>query len=304
MHAIRSLVALLLIAPIAFAQKVETKPGAELVLRVITTNDEGFAALTLAHPEFAEKGVPSKVAVFLKSQQVETLFDTLKANRSTTVLQAPRLTVFSEQTGQITTGEWRTFTTALEPKTEKDSTIYVPKIEKMHHGITASFQPTVSADKSIIKLKTNISLQSINSIVPLYPVTFFVTPVFEGGSQGQPVPFTQFVQQPVVQKLSTETTVAIPKQSCMALYLGKQNVELQEPSVPMMSKIPYLNRLFKNTTSESRHVICLITASAVDLPAEEDYVKSYRKAVAEGRLDEAKKLAEKALAADPACFAK
>ena len=46
--------------------------------------------------------------------------------------------------------------------------------------------------------------------MPLFPVTTFVTPVFEGGSQGQPIPFTQFLQQPAFTNLNIKTTVVVP----------------------------------------------------------------------------------------------
>ena len=46
--------------------------------------------------------------------------------------------------------------------------------------------------------------------MPLFPITTFITPVFEGGSQGQPIPFTQFLQQPAFTTLNIQTTVICP----------------------------------------------------------------------------------------------
>lgn len=71
-----------------------------------------------------------------------------------------------------------------------------------------------------------------------------------------------------------------------------------------MSKIPYVNRLFRKTDRESQHVIAIATASVAEIPIAQVLLEDYRKAVADGRLDEAKTLAIRAIRADPKCFAK
>ena len=99
--------------------------------------------------------------------------------------------------------------------------------------------------------------------MPLFPVTTFITPVFEGGSQGQPIPFTQFLQQPAFTNLTIQTTVVVPGRRHGAA--GRASRQLQEGrnefGPPVLSKIPYLNRLFKNVGigRETRHIMIMVT---------------------------------------------
>jgi hypothetical protein len=89
---------------------------------------------------------------------------------------------------------------------------------------------------------------------------------------------------------------------------------------PIVSQIPYLNRLFKNVgiAEEKRRVLVLVTPRVIDAEAVEIVqtagsaessakatvlVARYREAAAAGRIEEAMRLALQALAADPACFA-
>ena len=98
--------------------------------------------------------------------------------------------------------------------------------------------------------------------VPLFPVTTFITPVFEGGAQGQPIPFTQFIQQPVFNLMSVSTVVSVPDGGTVVLGGLKTLSEgRNEFGPPILSKIPYLNRLFRNTGygREAQSMLILVT---------------------------------------------
>jgi type II secretory pathway component GspD/PulD (secretin) len=86
-----------------------------------------------------------------------------------------------------------------------------------------------------------------SATVPLFPITTFITPVFEGGAQGQPVPFTQFIQQPTFTLVTIQTTVSVPDGGTVLLGgLKLLNEGRNEFGPPILSKIPYLSRLWKN----------------------------------------------------------
>jgi len=107
---------------------------------------------------------------------------------------------------------------------------------------------------------TLTALASAN--VPLFPITTFVTPVFEGGSQGQPIPFTQFYQQPSFTEISAQTTVAVPDGGTVLLGGLKTMAQgRNEFGPPVLAQVPYLNRLFKNIGigTETRHVMLMVT---------------------------------------------
>ena len=112
-----------------------------------------------------------------------------------------------------------------------------------------------------LNLPVNLSVQS-GATVPLFPITTFITPVFEGGSQGQPIPFTQFLQQPSFTSLNVQTTVVCPDGGTVLLGGLKTLSEgRNEFGPPFLSKIPYLNRLFKNVGvgRETPHIMIMVT---------------------------------------------
>jgi Flp pilus assembly secretin CpaC len=129
--------------------------------------------------------------------------------------------------------------------------------------ISVTVQGVVSADRRFVRLNLPISMSAqTGSTVPLFPITTFVTPVFEGGSQGQPIPFTQFLQQPAYTDLSINTTVVCPDGGTVLLGGFKQLSEgRNEFGPPFLSDIPYLSRLFKNVGigRETTHIMIMVT---------------------------------------------
>ena len=80
----------------------------------------------------------------------------------------------------------------------------------------------------------------------------------------------------------------------------------KDPQTTMV-KNSYLHRLLSSKGKgerESQHVIAIAIASVTEIPIAQVLLEDYRKAVADGRLDEAKTLAIRAIQADPKCFAK
>src|SRR5207245_2671620 len=115
-------------------------------------------------------------------------------------------------------------------------------------GLTLTLTATISADRRFVRLSMAPTLNSLASAnVPLFPITTFITPVFEGGAVGQPVPFTQFIQQPTFNTITVLTTVNVPDGGTVLLGgLKRLNEGRNEFGPPILSKIPYINRLFKN----------------------------------------------------------
>lgn len=258
--------------------------------------------------EDAEDGQPA----FLTDVQVGRLIEQAQGDRRANVKQLPKVTLFSGQTADVVCGETAYFTTALDEKQVNGTPVMVPRTEAVQLGLTARLTATASADKQSVKLGVKLGQARVDGPVPLLPVTSVITPVFEGGSKGTPIPFTQFIQQPKVERNTVEATVSLPAGGTVALAGGKQVVETRtESGPPVLSRVPYLNRLFRNVGihKEEMDTVVLVTARVIVTdeaqaggPAGE-LVAAYRKAVAAGRHDEAVRLAIQALAADPGCFA-
>jgi type II secretory pathway component GspD/PulD (secretin) len=93
-------------------------------------------------------------------------------------------------------------------------------------------------------------------------VTTQVTPVFEGGSQGKPIPVTQFLQAPDLKTEKAEREVVIPSGGTVVLGGWKEAAEKPRPAA---GKIPYLPRPVKNAPTEFE-VVVLATTRMVRTP--------------------------------------
>src|SRR5206468_3958834 len=165
-----------------------------------------------------------------------------------TVMTAPKMTMLNGQRASIRCTEDRFFVTSVNATKFGDQSVFVPINNPVSLGLQTTVRPTVAADRRFVRCELKVEQAELASpTVPLFPVTTFITPVFEGGAQGQPIPFTQFIQQPSVSIVEVNTTVAVPDGGTVLLGgLKLLNEGRNEFGPPILSKIPYINRLFKN----------------------------------------------------------
>ena len=204
---------------------------------------------------------------FLNDIQVYTFMEMAQGDQRTNIMQAPKLTLFNGQTATLTVTNTQFFVTSVQVVSVNGQIVFIPNQQQLpgpgQGQLTIAIQAVVSADRRFVRLNlpVNFSVQS-GASVPLFPITTFVTPVFEGGSQGQPIPFTQFLQQPAFTTLNIQTTVVCPDGGTVLLGGLKTLSEgRNEFGPPFLSKIPYLNRLFKNVGvgRQSQHVMIMVT---------------------------------------------
>jgi type II secretory pathway component GspD/PulD (secretin) len=109
--------------------------------------------------------------------------------------------------------------------------------------------------------------------VPLFPIVTPIIPTFEGGFSGQPVVFTQFIQQPVFNFITVSTTVNVPDGGTVVMGgLKRLSEGRNEFGPPVLSKIPYINRLFKNVGygREAESLLIMVTPRII-INSEEEF---------------------------------
>ena len=147
-------------------------------------------------------------------------------------------------------------------------------------GISLAIQAVVSADRRFVRMNIPVSMSSLASAtVPLFPTTVIVTPTFEGGFVGQPIPFTQFLQQPKFSSTTVNTTVMVPDGGTVVLGGLKSLSEgRNEAGPPVLSKIPYLSRLVKNTGygREAQSMMIMVTPRIIINAEEEERQTGYQ----------------------------
>ncbi len=185
---------------------------------------------------------------FLSDIQVFLFMEAAQGDRRFNVMQAPKLTLFNGQTSTIQIQDFQFFVTNVQVVQNAGQTTFVPQNQPIPLGVNLAVQAVVSADRRFVRLNLAPTLTNLASAtVPLFPITTFITPVFEGGAQGQPIPFTQFIQQPTFTTVTVQTSVSVPDGGTVLLGgLKLLNEGRNEFGPPVLSKIPYVSRLFRN----------------------------------------------------------
>ena len=215
---------------------------------------------------------------FLNDIQVYMFMEAAQGDRRVNVMQAPKLTLFNGQTATINISDLQFFVTSVQVFSVNGQVVFIPRITPLpgpagtlqsgnrlqfNGNVTIALQAVVSADRRFVRINLPITLAAQSgATVPLFPITTFITPVFEGGSQGVPIPFTQFIQQPAFTAMQISTTVVCPDGGTVLLGGLKQLSEgRNEFGPPFLSKIPYLNRLFKNVGigRDTSHIMIMVT---------------------------------------------
>lgn len=191
------------------------------------------------------------------------LLERVQGNPRANIVQAPKLTTFSGQEATIRAGDEQLFVTGLSSAQSRGQTVVVPQNQAYWTGLKMTMQPTVTPDRRNILLKLQAEIAEMSSPdVPLFPVTALVTPVFEGGAQGQPVPFTQFLQQPTIMKRGITKVLGIPEGQTAVFCAGRGTRTVMDVDyLPVLGHIPFVCELFKTETprQESDHLIFLVT---------------------------------------------
>lgn len=214
---------------------------------------------------------------FLSDIQVFMFMEAAQGDRRTNVMQAPKLTLFNGQTATIQIQDFQWFVTNVQVVQNAGQVVFVPQNQPIPMGINLAIQAVVSADRRFVRLNIAPTMTNLASAtVPLFPITTFITPVFEGGAQGQPVPFTQFIQQPTFTTVTIQTTVSVPDGGTVLLGgLKLMNEGRNEFGPPVLSKIPYLDRLFRNVGyGKDTSSLLLMVTPRIIINTEEEFLQT------------------------------
>jgi type II secretory pathway component GspD/PulD (secretin) len=192
---------------------------------------------------------------FLNDIQVAMFLEAAQGDRRTNIMQAPKITVFNGQTASINVNTTQFFLLGVTLATSPfGQLIMSPQQVPFPLGVFLTVNPVVSADRRFVRMNfpaltmTNL----VDATVPLIPLQIPVPSTFFGPGTGttsgqQENIFTLFFQQPAVSTITVSTTVNVPDGGTVLLGGLKTLSEgRNEFGPPILSKIPYISRLFKN----------------------------------------------------------
>jgi len=216
---------------------------------------------------------------FLSDIQVFLFLEAVQGDTRTNVMQAPKLSLFNGQTSNLTVTDAQNFVTGVQVGNVGGQYTFTPITQQFPIGVTLTLQATISADRRFVRLSLTPTLTSlVTQTVNLFPVVVPIFPQLDGTAFGQPVVFTQYIQQPVVSTVTVQTTVAVPDGGTVLMGgLKLLSEERKEFGPPILSKIPYLSRLFKNTSygRDASSLLIMVTPRIIIQEEEEEKQTGY-----------------------------
>jgi general secretion pathway protein D len=257
----------------------------------VAFDQNNFAA---AIPQFGgfQDGLGGSIGFAILSQ-IEMFFfmNAAQGDSRSNVLQAPRVTMFDGQFASINDTVSRPFVTSLIPVVGDFAVAQQPVIVVLNEGTILNVQSTVSQDKRFVRLTLNPTFSQIERVDTF---TFegsrttrssrrrlgdnILNPtegeVGETEDEEDTVITGTTVQQPSFLSTNVSTTVSVPDGGTILLGGIKRMRESRiERGVPVLSKIPYLNRLFKNTAIGRETSTLMLTVTPRIIIQEEEEEK-------------------------------
>jgi type II secretory pathway component GspD/PulD (secretin)/tetratricopeptide (TPR) repeat protein len=216
---------------------------------------------------------------FLSDIQVFMFMEAAQGDQRTNLMQAPKLTLFNGQTAMINVADFQFLLTSIQPINVGSLLFFAPINTPIPLGIGMTVNAVVSADRRFVRLTLVPTITSIAPNIGLFPIQTPIQSVFDVGANGGTVSgqvqnvFQTFLQQPNLTAITVMTTVSVPDGGTVVLGGVKTLVEARnEFGPPILSQIPYLSRLFRNTSygRETRTLMIMVTPRIIINEEEEE----------------------------------
>jgi general secretion pathway protein D len=246
-------------------------------------------SFNLATPQF---GTPVEVAHFgfaiLSDLEAYFLVNAAQGDRRSNVLQAPKVTMFNGQQASVVDFTQQPFVISVIPVVGDFAAAYQPVITVLSEGTALTVQAVISNDRRFVRLTVVPFFSTIGDVTTF---TFSGTSTTTkntsasksaGGSGGDSSADSNnstttnegiTLQQPSFTQVSVNTTVSVPDGGTVLLGGIKRLSEgRNEFGVPILSKLPYINRLFKNVGigRETQSLMMMVTPRIIIQEEEEE----------------------------------
>ncbi len=195
----------------------------------------------------------------------------------TNVLQAPKVTLFNGQQAFVSDTSQSPFVISVIPVVGDFAAAQQPVIVVLSEGTFMTVQAVISNDRRFVRLTVVPFFSKIGKTVNTFTFSgsqTTTTDTTREGIQTTPNDATKTndtssvtksgvtVQLPTFSYVTVTTTVSVPDGGTVLLGgIKRLSEERNEKGVPMLNKIPYINRLFKNVGigRETQSLMMMVT---------------------------------------------
>lgn len=245
---------------------------------------------SLAVPQFGGYDPTAGASLgFAILSDIEAFFfiEAAQGDRRSNVLQAPKVTLFNGQYGMVADQSTSPFVISVVPVVGDFAAAQQPVVTMVNEGTFLTVQPVVSQDRRFVRMTIIpyfAKIKEVNEFTFVGSETTTESTSAEG-NQNQPNDSTKkadarsttrsgtTVQLPTVSSFYVLTTVSVPDGGTVLLGGIKRLSEgRNEFGVPLLDKIPYVNRLFKNVGvgRETQSLMMMVTPRIIIAEEEEE----------------------------------
>ena len=206
---------------------------------------------------------------YLDDIQVDLLIKATQADQRNVVLTAPRLTLMNGQRSFITIAKQISFISGLTPVTGDASGAFQPQVGVVQDGFVLDVEGVISADRRYVTMTVQFDTSTVLGFDTV-PVQGAVGGTGNAGGRG--TDFAASIQLPEIQVQSIRTTVSVPDKGTILMGGQRRFNEVEiESGVPVLSKIPIVNRFFTNRIdSEEELTVVMLMRPEIVIQSENE----------------------------------
>jgi general secretion pathway protein D len=259
-----------------------TQNGVTPDLDIKFTNNN-FGAATPPFGGFEASQAAQFGFAILSDLEVFFLLEAAQGDSRTNILQAPKVTLFNGQTAFVSDTTQRPFVTSVIPVVGDFAAAQQPVIVVLNEGTSMNVQAVVSSDRRFVRLTLVPFFSQVGDVEEFTfegsVTTNSGTTVQDPSNPDQNVTNGASrtvqgttVQLPTFAFTTVTTTVSVPDGGTVLLGGIKRLREgRQERGVPILSKVPWVSRLFKNVGigREAQSLMMMVTPRIIIQEEEE-----------------------------------
>ena len=208
---------------------------------------------------------------YLDDIQVDLLIKATQADQRNVVLTAPRLTLMNGQRSFITIAKQIAYISNVIPVVGDASTSFQPVPGYVQDGFVLDIEGVVSADRRYVTMTVHFDT---STVLGFESVEVSGAVGGTGTTGGRGAESTASIQLPQLQVQSIRTTVSVPDKGTILMGGQRRFEEVEiESGVPVLSKIPIVNRFFTNRIdSEQELTLVMLMRPEIVIQSENEEI--------------------------------
>jgi type II secretory pathway component GspD/PulD (secretin)/outer membrane protein assembly factor BamD (BamD/ComL family) len=242
------------------------------VTNIASTNLTSAPSVAGAAVDLAGLTTPTSIAfTYLDDFEVNFMLQAVEASENTSLVNAPKVTVFNGGSALLVNATSVQYISSLTPILAAGAVGFEPAVSTAFGGVTLFVsQAVVTADRKYVTLQL---LPTLQSPPQLQSFTFATGVTSTGGIGGVTNgTFNETVQLLTQNVTSVETVVTVPDGG--TLLLGGQTIAGEtevEQGLPVLSKVPFLKRLFTNESmAKDEQVVFILVKPTILIQHEQE----------------------------------